>query len=299
MRFRSITYLPVFLISAALGFAPSSRGQTDPYVSWGDGQIADLRAEMHEHMTPSEVSLDRSIEYRVVQSGNLNAYSDVQNREIVVYSGLLRVIDATATMNTVAFLWNQLACFESYEEDIAGAVNSNSISLHSGIAMIDIDQPFPYMYSHPSICPQVSPDVILNNDRRAGDMRTLAIQGAIKFVLLHEFAHQLHNDSTDVNLAVSRDQEAKADEYAFQGMATSTDSPGFAAPIIVLFCSMENFGTSDSRFDHPAGVRRLKLMVSAWRSSPQFNSIWKNASPAQRRALQQMFGELGSVPGGP
>src|SRR6185437_12785873 len=101
MRVRPIICSPMFLMLATLGLVPSSCAQTDPYVSWGDGQIADLRAEMHEHMTPSEVRLDRSIEYRVVQSGALNAYSDVQNRKIIVYSGLLRVIDATATMNTV------------------------------------------------------------------------------------------------------------------------------------------------------------------------------------------------------
>jgi hypothetical protein len=289
-------------VLVVLVFPLDSHAQEDPYVAFGDGQIADLRSEMHEHMSSSEVSLDESIHYYTVHSSEINAGARMHNgrREIIVNSAMLEAIDDLATMETIAFLWNREDCFASYSDYMGDLADSNAELLLQGMSGHPLIKPFPYLYSHKGICPQLSPDIITNDEKHAGGFRTIAIRESIKWVLLHEFAHHLHGDvlqstanlSEAKRLEISRGQETAADNYAFQAMINPPELPSVAVPVIVLFCSQEHYALVNEKSDHPEAVRRLKGMMDAARSSPQWDKTLHKGTPAQQEQIRAMLDDL-------
>jgi hypothetical protein len=268
----------------------------DDYVAWGDARITEIRRQMRDRMTPAEFDLEKSIIYRVAEARDINAVAVPTSvngkREIVVSSSLLRVIDAVVTMEVVSVLWNKTDCIESYLDSIQSAVNSNGLLALNGLHGYT-QLPFPYMKSHPSICAQVSPDVITNDVRQSDTLRSAAIYQSIKWVLLHEFAHHLHNDvhSKD-NLTMDREQERQADAYATISMLHPPEDPMQAAAVMLLFCSLEGFRTGGTQADHPHAVERLKAMVDATRSSPQFKKTLDSATTAQRKQMESSLDQL-------
>jgi hypothetical protein len=289
--------LKSFSLAAFLLLFVSCRidAQNNPYVSWGEGQISDLRAEMHSTMTPGEIALDGTIKYRVVDASVFNAAAFAQGdrREIRVSAALLQVIDAYATMNTIGFLWNKPACSAAYDDYVAKIYNSNTVAVSEGLAQKGADEPFVYVRRHPDICPQIPPDVITNNERQSGDVRTVLIHESMKFVLLHEFAHHLYEDFDDVSSAESRTRESRADDFAFRHLLMSrNDSPLAALPLLMMFCSLEDFTKGNSESDHPSGVARVKAMIADAKGTAQWDAMWSRASPAQRQAILAALDEL-------
>src|SRR5260370_21800648 len=97
----------------------------------------------------------------------------------------------------------------------------------------DTVRPFQFMKSNPAICPNVSQDDMVANKRNSGNVRTIQIQEGVKFVLLHEFAHHLHNDfSPTSDLIEKRARESRADNYAFQSMLHPPETPTAAMNVI-------------------------------------------------------------------
>ena len=263
----------------------------DPYVAWGDARIVEIRRQMRERMSPAEAELERSISYRVVDSGGVNAVAvpiwTNGHREILVSSSLLWLIDSIVTLETVSVLWNKIDCISSYLDYIQSTINSNGVLALEGHEGSHLQAPFPFMTSHPSICPKVSPDVIDNNVRQADSIRSAVILQSIKWVLLHEFAHHLHRDvHSNRDFASDRDQERNADSYATVAMLHPPEDPIQAAGVILLFCSLEGFRTDSQKGDHPTGVERLKAMVDASRSSPVFQGVLHQATASQRARIE-------------
>jgi hypothetical protein len=287
-------YAILFLV-VAFSIGSQSRAQNNPYVSWGQGQIADLRSQMRAEMSADELTLDRSIKYRVVDSGVLNAAALVQanHREILISSALLEVIDDYATMDTISGLWNTPQCLYDYGNYISDLYDANTTAISDGGSGNPTQPPFVFIRHHSDVCPQLSPNVILNNDRQSGDIRTGLIRESIKFVLLHEFAHQLNNDSGEVSHADSRKREARADDYAFRKLLVSaSDSPLAAVPVLLVFCSLENFGSDNTESDHPTGIARLQAMIDDAKGSEQWKTVWNTASPSERKQIQVALDEL-------
>lgn len=291
-------------LSLASILIPSSNTfAQDPYVAWGDATITELRRQMRTRMDPAEVELERSISYRVVESSDINAIAVPTSvngrREILISSSLLNVIDAVVTMEAVSVLWNKTACIESYLNYIQDTANSNGLLALEGLHGSYGQQPFPYMESHPSICPQLSPDVITNDVRHVDTLRSASIYQSIKWVLLHEFAHQLHNDvHSKGDLRMDRERERNADAYATSAMLHPPEDPIQAAAVMLIFCSLEGFRTDDTRGDHPSGVERLKAMVDATRTSPEYKKALDRASPSQKRQIEASLAQLDQMAAG-
>jgi hypothetical protein len=293
MTFRMLTC--GFLFAALLAINSVSLAQ-NPYVAFGDSQIADIRQEMREHMTPAEVQLEKSINYYTVEANQINAVAISRtrggSREIRVSSALLEVFDDVGKMQAIAVLWDKPGCFESYLDYIQGLVRSNDMLLAQKMPGEGTKPPFPYMWSHKTICPQLPLEVITNDVKQADSMSGGVIHESIKWVLLHEFAHQLYNDSTTADLRGDREQEERADAYAFKAMLHPPEYPMLAAAPILLFCSMEGFSTDDKKSDHPSAVMRLKKMADVSRSAPEWKEAFKDATPAQRKQMQDSLAEL-------
>jgi hypothetical protein len=291
----------LFALMTLLQAVPQSRAQDNPYVSWGQGQIADLRPKMRANMTAPDAMLEQSVKYTVVDTGILNAFAvppqaNQGRREIRISSAMFETIDNFATMTTISFLWNSPKCSSAYGDYIHDLYDSNSISVSEGLRAKPTDPPFLFVKHHSDICPHISPDVILQNDRSSGGVRTVLIEQSIEWMLLHEFAHHLNNDFGRVSLPESRQRESRADNYATQTMLVSPeDSPLAAVPMIEMLCTVENFNSADTKSDHPAGVRRLKAMFDAAQGSEQWHKMWKMASPTQRQQIQATLDELGQM----
>jgi hypothetical protein len=266
------------------------------YVAWGDAQIKDIREEMRSRMTSSEADLEESISYHVIDDSSLNAMAVPKEvngkREIRVSSALLEVIDWINTVEAVSVLWDKGNCIDSYLDYLQRSAKSNGMLISEGYRGSVTMSAFSYMKSKPSICPQVSPDVITNDVRQADTLRSRAIHESIKWVLLHEYAHHLHGDVHSGTLKMVRDQERKADAYASIAMLDPPEYPTQAAAVMLLFCSLEGFSTAASTGDHPSGLERLKAMVDATRSSPRWKEVLNDATPAQRRQIEASLDQL-------
>jgi hypothetical protein len=285
----------LLIVMLAASTAVLAQGPS-PYVAWGDAHIAQIRREMRENMSQADAQLEKSIIYRVVDTGELNAVaipSTVNGkREIRIASGLLEVIDDVVTLETVSVLWNKTDCVGNYLNYIQELVASNDVLILGGVGGNPLMKPFPYMHSKPSICPQVSPDVITNNVRQADSVRSAAILESIKWVLLHEFAHHLHGDVHSSDTKMDRKQERNADAYASISMMHPPESPVQAAVVVLLFFSLEGFTANNPAGDHPSSVQRLKDMLDFTRSSPQFAKTLDEATPAQRTQIEASLDQL-------
>jgi len=156
----------------------------NPYVGFGDAQIAIIRPEMREHMTPTEITIEESIDYHTVDTGELNAVAISRTRggrrEIRISSGLLEVFDDVGKLQALAVLWDKPGCFTSYLDYLQGLVKSNDALMTQRLPLERTKPPFPYMWSHKSVCPQLSLDVITNDERQADSLSSVVIHESIK-----------------------------------------------------------------------------------------------------------------------
>jgi hypothetical protein len=286
----------LFALSGLLLFPVLASAQTDPYVAWGQARIYEVRQEMHSVMTAQEISLDNSIHYRVLESGVLNAGAlrTGGNREILVASALLAAVDNVNTMATVAVLWNSPKCLDEYIEYLGDLYASNSSAIADGLDGKPTKPPFMFMLENPSNCPNVPPSVITNNVRKAGDIRTTAIYESIKFLLLHEFAHQLNNDFDGPTDAASRRAaESLADSFAVTKMLKSpSDNTLAALSMMVFFASLETLGSDESQWDHPTGAHRIKAMLTSVNGTPEWNAMWVRTTQAQHKQFETALAAL-------
>jgi len=291
MKFKiSVSFLVVcFLLGPAQSLAQ------DSYVAFGDGVIVSVRAEMHRSMTAQEKSLDESIAYHTVESPDVNAFAVIQNgqRQITVYAGLIEAIDYLATVESASLLWNRPSCSGQYAIYLADLAASNTEAITQGLRAKNITEPFQYMKSNPASCPDVSQDDMIANKRKSGDLRTIQIQEGIKFVLLHEFAHHLHNDFSPISdLGEKRAVERRADNYAFQSMLHPPETPTAAISVIALFAAQEDLHLDIASSNHPSGLRRLKAMVDATRTSESWKQALTLATPDQIQTINNSFAEI-------
>jgi hypothetical protein len=291
MKFKiSACFLVVcFLVGPARSIAQEN------YVAFGDGVIARVRAEMRNSMTAGEKSLDESIAYYTVESSEVNAFAAIKRgqREITVYTGLIEVIDYLATVEAASLRWNRPSCSGEYTSYLADLATSNFTTIMQGLPVRDTVGPFQYMKSNPAICPNVSQDDMMANKRSSGDVRTIQIQESVKFILLHELAHHLHNDfSPTSDLIEKRARESRADNYAFQSMLHPPEIPTVAINIIALFAAEEDLRLDIASSNHPSGLRRMKAMIDATRTSESWKHALTLATADQKQQIMNAFAEI-------
>ena len=114
---------------------------------------------------------------------------------------------------------------------------------------------------------------------------------SVKWVLFHEFAHQLYDDFGEATQKERQEREARADKYASLATPNPPETPAAAVDTILLFCSLENFDVNNSG-DHPAGLRRYRAMMDVTRSSPQWQKTLNLATPAQRQVLEEALDRI-------
>jgi hypothetical protein len=129
--------------------------------------------------------------------------------------------------------------------------------LHKDMHSTSTTNPWSFIKSHQSICPAVTPDALHRNERESGGFKEITLTESIKWILLHEFAHHLHDDFGEADRDVRRKREATADEYASLAMLNPPETPILAMYPILLFCYFDEFDASNSG-DHPIGIMRLK-----------------------------------------
>ncbi|HSY99635.1 MAG TPA: phage exclusion protein Lit family protein [Terriglobales bacterium] len=292
------SFSSIFFIISILVLPLPPQAENNYYLSWGRRKISYLRDEIHTSMTPEQVKLEKLITYVIVDKELFNAISDAPQgkREVKIYWGVFEGIDYLSTMNTVALLWDRPQCLIKYGDYLHRIYESNAVSVSNNLRENPIEPPFVFMKSNADICPQVSPEVVLNNEQKSAAVRTVLILQSIKWVLLHEFAHHLYNDFDAVDPAISRQREERADAYATQTMLVSPDdNPMSAIPVLILFCSVEDFNLYDKRQDHPTGLKRVKTMFETARKSDKWKNMWDTASPSQRTQIQAMMDHLKEI----
>jgi hypothetical protein len=251
----------------AQGLSPSAT--LEWYKGRGDYLVPGIREELRKGLTPAERSIEMGITYDVIATWNANAQAVELNDgpHSGIGAGFIAVIDWVATAMAIDYKFHNNRCASAYIHSLSDAILQNSHAAAGTGRYAIIGSPFAFAQSSPALCPGVT-EAGFRADRHADDLREQWIRGSLEYVLAHELGHHVlgHTATPPANYPESRQREAKADAFAFRVMAKAGVNPLLSLPVMLLWCDLEGFSI-EGEGTHPAGVRRMRVMVAAARQA--------------------------------
>jgi predicted Zn-dependent protease len=209
------------------------------------------------------------ITYDVIATWNANAQAIdlADGPHSGIGAGFLAVIDWVSTAMAIGYKYHDDRCATAYIHSLSDAIIQNSRAASGTGKYAIIGSPFAFALSSPTLCPGVT-EAAFRADQHADDLRELWIRGSLDYVLAHELGHHVlgHTATSPANYPESRQREAKADAFAFRVMAKAGLNPVLCVPVMLLWCNLEGFSI-EGEGTHPAGVRRMRVMIAAARQA--------------------------------
>jgi hypothetical protein len=195
-------------------------------------------------------------------------------------AGFLAVIDWVSTAMAIDYKFHNNRCASAYIHSLSNAIVQNSRAEGGMGKYAMIDSPFAFAQSSPTLCPGIT-EARFRADQHADDLREAWISGSLEYVLAHELGHHVlgHTTTRPKDYPESRQREANADAFAFRVMAKARSNPLLAMPVMLLWCDLEGFSI-EGEGTHPAGVRRMRVMIAAAEQAV-------NADPEVAAAMQR------------
>jgi hypothetical protein len=301
---RNFVFIVVCLLSAwCVNASDIATKSLTYYRDAARANLPRLRAELRRGLTPNQAKIEQSIIYTVSMKGELNAHAFMREdgrRQIEIDAGLVQFADwfeinlavGTATRPNQACSTRYLMFL------IDGINNSRFVPQIEGWPAPVSGNPIDFLRSHPDTCP--APESLPTT--HPGFEKNEFVDILIKYALGHELAHHLlgHVLKESEPKAESREDEIQADRFALRLLAKS-GGPAQVIPatgILVLLAGADDYTMDGESFsDHPAGVRRIKMFVSAWRevlNDPEIrmglqrNGQLQNTLAAAARAERQI-----------
>lgn len=262
----------------ALALAPSCWGTAQNlspsallewYKGRGDYLVPGMREDIRKGLTPGERRTELGITYDVIATWNANAQAIdlADGPHSGIGAGFVAVIDWVATAMAIGYEFHDDRCASAYIRSLSDAIIQNSRAAAGTGRYALIGSPFAFAQSSPTLCPGVT-EARFRADQHADDLRELWIKGSLEYVLAHELGHHVlgHTAARPADYPESRQREAKADAFAFRVMAKAGLNPMLALPVMLLWCNLEGFSI-EGEGTHPAGVRRMRVMIAAARQA--------------------------------
>lgn len=229
--------------------------------------LSEVRDELRVTLTDEQRAIESTISYRIVLGGNCNAVARIMDgeRTIETTAGFIQVIDWVATALAIGERFGAAECLDAYMHSLTEGIldNSDRIAAHERLRLVM--SPLIFVRDNRDVCPSIN-EASFRAKHGADEMREMLLRGGLKFLAAHELAHHIfgHVGRRPNNVDSIREQERRADQFAFERMGLSHTNPINAMPVLLLYGSLEGFSIEgeDTR-DHPAGVRRFATMLEA------------------------------------
>ena len=235
------------------------------YTQTTDTMLKRDREVLEPFLNGPDLSVEKTIEYDAVPSGNVNARAIIQNgqRVVLVASGFTQVmqwvVDAYIAENELEFR----GCFFSYLQYLSDGIEENTIRSNNFETLEPVGPVFWFAASGSNPCNGLTSDAFFKNPD-AVKSEAHFMDNCIFFVFAHETAHQVlgHIDNPPQNNFESRMHETAADEWAVKEMIISGINPFTAVPAFFLFSALSGSTLEDEQMStHPLGIRRLDSLL--------------------------------------
>jgi hypothetical protein len=228
--------------------------------------VGNIRTEMRGEMRSDEAKYEQNIRYSVEISSVINAYARHQSGEdlTVMTTGFLFLIDNLSTAMALGGKFDALPCAEAYFAEASDVFARNrELESNGKPPKYSLASAFEYFPSHRDVCPSVGQHQFEQNINGVDDTRELSIRECLKYILLHELGHHLHNDTkSEVGAEEQRIRERNADKFAFRVMSSSrNDNPLAAIAALLFMCGSDNYSVEDLKSNHPSSISRLQSMI--------------------------------------
>jgi hypothetical protein len=265
------------------------------YAQSGDRLISDIRPKFRQVLDAQDKTLESSLEYDVIITGNTNAFASPKGRTIITAS-FLQVIDSMATVMAAAQAFNKPECLGEYVKYLGDGTRNNSWLVAHGQQAKPVAMAFGYWQLRPDVCGGLS-EVKFRANQKADDLRELMVYASLVYLIGHEFCHHKYHDNVfkmvepeqrrldaargmDVSREVTPSEqsakEQRADLFSFHKMVEMDYPPMAAMPVLVFFLGFEGFSPEQSPdADHPSAVVRFSDMIDATKRDSEFMNLIK------------------------
>ncbi|CAB3884598.1 hypothetical protein LMG26684_03765 [Achromobacter mucicolens] len=232
-------------------------------------------------VVPTLSAHDRAIEgkiiYRVVASGDFNAaaYVDGGRRYVRLRSTSAQAFGWIAEAEVMGAETNNEKCFLAYMMYFATNTihNSNVFRGGSGSPKLTFA---PLLAVQRGLLPECNAgfNVYKNIVHQQWPFISRQAEGALMLLWLHEVAHHVlgHVQDPNASLAIRRQRESAADEWAIQAMTNANQFATVGRPFFYLISVFQGMSLAEEQAStHPLGARRARDIFAAIAPSVRAN----------------------------
>jgi hypothetical protein len=270
MRASILSFLVITMAAAAeaqQSTVEQFRQQLEWYKSRAEPILSEVRDELRSTLSAEQRATEATISYRILLDGNCNAFARRVDgrRTIETTAGFVQIIDWVSTALAIGDRFGAPDCLAEYMDYLTDGILDNSDRIAAHERLQPVASTLKFVHDNRDVCPRVT-EASFRAKPGADDMRERLLRGGIKFLAAHELAHHLlgHVGRMPGNVEAIREQERRADEFAFSRMILSSTSPIEAMSVLLLYGTLEGFSIEgEDTSTHPAGVRRFATMIEA------------------------------------
>ncbi len=224
-----------------------------------------IRNSWIPHLSSLEKRVETETDYFVPITWNSNgmAYRNCQSnedRKIIITAGQVVVLSMiSAAINHLEDGHMNKQCFQGYLDHLSKGLRANNESARTSglLSITPVYFPEGFAFRNPAIC-----SAIRNPSTEGWYVKHgVRMISSMKMLLGHELGHQVYNDGCNhVSPRESRENEAKADNFAIELMIKDDPSSLLTALPLFIYWSIESPMKSIDELgnSHPAGLRRLR-----------------------------------------
>lgn len=263
-----VPFLMVFLLAldaSAQSKPPADFGSLSWFATNTRTVLRNARKKIEPVLTKNELSIAKSIDYRVNETAGIGAFATIEDgkRVIAISAGFSSVLQQIAD----AMIFDQelglKGCFADYSKYLADQIIKNTARVKSGLNASKTYALMEYAVHVGKSCNGLDPTRFTSRDD-LGVLRARMIEASIVFLYLHELGHHVlgHPATASADLATRRAQEDKADRWAIATALKARFLVLAAQPFIQYMALLGGDSIeSENWMTHPLGVRRFLRLL--------------------------------------
>ena len=247
-------------------------------------------------LLPAELTIARSITYRVQRSSNANAFAAWEdgNRLVLINAGMIAVFDWIADALIMDKDLGYTGCLEAYGNYLGQGIIDNSMRAQQGVPLAPVFVPGTYAVQIGGPCSGFTASQFTARPE-LGQVRARMMEASIMFVYLHELGHHVLNhvptDMVDTaDKSMHRSQEDAADRWAILAALRAGYLLNGAYPWTIFVALLGgNSLEAEIQSTHPLGIRRDLLIYEQTLSYLQTHrTTWKGDDASYQGALSHL-----------
>jgi len=254
-------------------------------------------------VTPTLSARDRQIEsqinYRVTASPNINAiaYIDGGRRFVRLRSMSTQFFGWIAAAEVMGGETDNENCFIGYMQYFGkNFIHNSKVATSGGTFALTFE---PTLAVERGLVPMCNADIETYRKVVTQKWSYISRQGeaAVMLLWLHEVAHHVlgHVDNPSASLAMRRQQESEADEWAIRAMTNANQFASVGRPFFYMVSVFQGMSLAEEQQStHPLGARRARSIFAAIapavRANPQLMASLRKEPDLETQYFDDLTG---------